>query len=41
MIVPQHGGPLAGSAVPAFIDWAEGLDCGIDLLGQAQYTLPP
>ena len=41
MIVPQHGCRLHGAAVPAFIDWAEGLDCGIDLFGQAQYTLPP
>ena len=40
MIVPQHGCPLAGSAVPAFIDWAEGLACGIDLMDQTNYQLP-
>jgi flavorubredoxin len=40
MIVPQHGCPLAGPAVPAFIDWAEGLACGIDLMDQTHYQLP-
>jgi flavorubredoxin len=40
MIVPQHGCPLAGPAVPAFIDWAEGLTCGIDLMDQTHYQLP-
>lgn len=40
MIVPQHGSPMSGRAVAEFIDWAEGLSCGIDLLGQSHYTLP-
>jgi flavorubredoxin len=40
MIVPQHGAPLAGAAVGEFIDWAEQLSCGIDLLKQADYTVP-
>jgi len=40
MIVPQHGAPLAGDAVAAFIDWAEGLACGADLLSQADYAVP-
>ncbi len=40
MIVPQHGCPLAGPAVPAFIDWAEGLSCGVDLMDQTNYRLP-
>jgi flavorubredoxin len=40
MIVPQHGCPMEGPAVQAFIDWAEGLTCGIDLMGPKNYTLP-
>lgn len=40
MIVPQHGAPLAGAAVPQFIEWARGLACGIDLMGPANYRVP-
>ncbi|WIT10200.1 MBL fold metallo-hydrolase [Paucibacter sediminis] len=40
MIVPQHGAPLAGEAVPAFIRWAENLACGIDLVGPQDYRVP-
>jgi flavorubredoxin len=40
MIVPQHGCALAGAAVPEFIAWVEGLSCGIDLMSQADYTVP-
>lgn len=40
LIVPQHGAPLAGAAVPEFIAWAEQLACGIDLLSQRDYALP-
>ncbi|MDT9000481.1 MBL fold metallo-hydrolase [Paucibacter sp. APW11] len=40
MIVPQHGAPMAGPAVAQFIDWAERLDCGIDLMGSADYRVP-
>lgn len=40
MIVPQHGAPMAGPAVQQFIDWIEGLDCGIDLFEQRHYSLP-
>ncbi len=40
MIVPQHGAPLVGAAVGDFIDWARELQCGIDLMGQAHYTVP-
>lgn len=40
MIVPQHGAPLAGAAVQQFIDWASGLECGIDLLAQSDYRVP-
>jgi flavorubredoxin len=40
MIVPQHGAPLAGPAVAEFIAWARGLQCGIDLMGPANYAVP-
>ncbi len=40
MIVPQHGAPLAGQAVPDFIAWAETLDCGIDLMTEQDYRVP-
>ncbi|WP_349745106.1 MBL fold metallo-hydrolase [Roseateles cavernae] len=40
MIVPQHGAPLAGAAVPDFIAWAEGLACGIDLMSAGHYRVP-
>lgn len=40
MIVPQHGAPLAGAAVKEFIDWAEQLSCGIDLMSDANYIVP-
>ncbi|WP_294638379.1 MBL fold metallo-hydrolase [uncultured Aquabacterium sp.] len=40
MIVPQHGAPMTGAAVNEFIDWAEQLMCGIDLMGDAHYTVP-
>jgi flavorubredoxin len=40
MIVPQHGAPLAGPAVKEFIDWIGTVDCGVDQLTQANYTVP-
>lgn len=40
MIVPQHGAPLVGSAVKEFIDWAEQLSCGIDLMTENHYAVP-
>jgi flavorubredoxin len=40
MIVPQHGCPLTGRAVAEFIDWAEELQCGVDLMGPDNYKLP-
>lgn len=40
MLVPQHGAPLTGPAVAQFIDWAENLHCGIDLMNEADYALP-
>ena len=40
MIVPQHGAPMTGAAVGQFIDWVSGLECGVDLMTQADYALP-
>lgn len=41
MIVPQHGAPLKGKhAVTQFIDWAENLSCGIDLMTTNNYRVP-
>jgi flavorubredoxin len=39
-IVPQHGAVIAGEAVREFIDWVQGLDCGIDLVDERHYTVP-
>ena len=41
MIVPQHGAPLTGAAVQEFIEWVEGLSCGIDLMTDSSYAIPP
>ncbi|MCB1802891.1 MAG: FprA family A-type flavoprotein [Gammaproteobacteria bacterium] len=40
MIVPQHGRAFTGKAVPEFIRWISELQCGIDLMSQANYCLP-
>jgi flavorubredoxin len=40
MIVPQHGAPLVGDAVPQFIEWVGDLSCGVDQLTQANYAIP-
>jgi len=40
MILPQHGAPLAGPAVAEFIDRADQLECGIDLMGAGNCTVP-
>lgn len=40
MLVPQHGAPLAGAAIPAFFDWIESLQCGVDLFDDRMYQLP-
>ena len=40
MLVPQHGAPLAGPAIPAFFDWIENLACGVDLFDDRNYQLP-
>jgi flavorubredoxin len=40
LLVPQHGAPLAGPAIPAFFDWIENLACGVDLFDERNYQLP-
>lgn len=40
MIAPQHGAPLKGAAIGQLLDWLDNLDCGIDLMGAAQYQVP-
>ena len=40
MIVPQHGAPMEGPAVKEFIDWVSDFPCGVDLLTQANYSVP-
>ena len=41
MIIPQHGRPFVGKAmVDQFLDWFSELECGIDLLTQANYQSP-
>jgi len=38
-IAPQHGAILRTPAVGPFIDWLDGLSCGVDLLGD-EYPIP-
>lgn len=40
MIVPQHGRAFEGNAIKDFIDWIEQLECGMDLMSQADYRIP-
>jgi flavorubredoxin len=40
MIVPQHGAPIAGAAVQEFLDWIVTVNCGVDNMTQANYTIP-
>ncbi len=41
MIVPQHGAPFIGKEMVAqFLDWIEGLACGVDLMTQEHYQVP-
>lgn len=41
MIVPQHGRPFQGKVmVNNFLDWISTLDCGTDLLTEADYRWP-
>jgi len=40
-IVPQHGRPFIGKAmVNEFINWIEGLQCGLDLFTRDHYKIP-
>lgn len=41
MLVPQHGRYMTGEAIPAFLDWIENLQCGIDLFTQEHYRFRP
>jgi flavorubredoxin len=40
MIVPQHGRPMIGKAIPEFITWIRELQCGIDLMSEENYQIP-
>lgn len=40
MIAPQHGRAFEGKAIEEFIDWIEQLECGMDLMTQADYRIP-
>ena len=40
MIVPQHGRAFRGAAVGELIGWIRELECGIDLMSQADYRVP-
>ena len=40
MIVPQHGRAFIGKAVPQLIRWISELQCGIDLMTEANYRVP-
>ncbi len=40
-IAPQHGAVFQGKdMVEKFINWIENLECGVDLMSEANYTLP-
>lgn len=39
MIVPQHGLPMRDEAADRFLDWLAELQCGVDLLGPANYRV--
>ena len=41
MLVPQHGAPIVGrQAIADFYDWLDGVNCGIDLVGESMYQYP-
>lgn len=41
MIVPQHGRPFVGpEMVTRFLDWFATLECGMDVLGPDDYSVP-
>ncbi len=37
MVVPQHGLPMRGAAIGQFLSWFENLQCGVDLLTEADF----
>ncbi|PJK10566.1 MBL fold metallo-hydrolase [Lysobacteraceae bacterium NML95-0200] len=39
MIVPQHGLPMKGREMSAFLSWLYDLECGVDLLKPEHYSL--
>lgn len=39
MIVPQHGLPMKGEVMDAFLSWLYDLECGVDLLRPEHYSL--
>ncbi len=40
-IVPQHGASFRGKdTVAAFLDWLEGLECGLDILSEKDFQFP-
>ncbi|MBS1159985.1 MAG: Beta-lactamase-like protein [Proteobacteria bacterium] len=40
-IVPQHGSRFVGAAaIRDFLAWVENLECGVDLMSQANYSIP-
>ena len=39
IIAPQHGAVFRSQHVPRFIEWVEGLACGVDLMPE-QYAVP-
>lgn len=40
-IVPQHGSRFVGkAAIKDFLVWVESLECGVDLMTQANYSIP-
>ncbi|PJJ98009.1 MBL fold metallo-hydrolase [Lysobacteraceae bacterium NML75-0749] len=39
MIVPQHGLPMKGEQMNAFLSWLYDLECGVDLLRPEHYSL--
>lgn len=40
MLVPQHGSPLQGAAIPEFMAWVQTLECGVDRMSARDYALP-
>jgi flavorubredoxin len=41
MIVPQHGTAFVGKEmINQFLDWIEGLECGVDLMNEYVFSIP-